>query len=141
MGTRMDLGKKSSNIFTLSVFGEACRQGRWLIFSVLVVTIVISGSYVLTAEDIYRAEVVAAPTEEAQGSGLGQLAGQLGGLASLAGVNVGEGQLDKSVQAIEILWSRRFLSEFIDKHDIAIPLMAATGWNPITKELQLDDSI
>lgn len=57
------------------------------------------------------------------------MAGQLGGLASLAGVNLGGGSANKTAIAKEILQSRAFLSDFIHRHNLKVPLMAPKGWS------------
>ncbi|MFP3758133.1 hypothetical protein SB751_30115, partial [Cupriavidus sp. SIMBA_020] len=51
------------------------------------------------------------------------------GLASLAGVNLGSGGgIDKTQMALEVLKSRKFTSEFIQKHNILPDLMAVKSW-------------
>ena len=51
----------------------------------------------------------------------------LGGMASLVGLDVGEGS-SKTVIALEVLKSRKFFIDFANKRD-AIPLMLASNWN------------
>ncbi len=130
-----------TNALDISTFIRACWQGKWWIVAVTFAFAVLAVIYSLSLPNIYRAEIVAAPSEEAQGGGLGQVAGQLGGLASLAGMNFGKGQVDKATQALEILRSRQFLSDFINRHELAVPLMAAKGWDESTNELMIDEDI
>ncbi|GAB56996.1 hypothetical protein GPUN_2882 [Glaciecola punicea ACAM 611] len=135
----MPEAKSEAQRFDVTPFFQACWQGKlWIVVSV-VCAVAIGAFYAMSLPDIYRAEIVAAPTEEAQGGG--QLSGQLGGLATLAGVNVGQGQVDKAAQALEILQSRQFLYDFIKRHDAAVSLMAAKGWDPETNELIIDQDI
>lgn len=94
--------------------------------------------YVLSLPDRYKSEVLLAPVT-AQG-GL-QLPGQLGGLASLAGVNLGVAQSDKTALALEILKSRDFIGRFVSKYDLFIPIMAAEGWDRVSDTLILDPDI
>lgn len=131
----------NANLFDISVFVRASWRGKWWIVAITLVFVLFSVVYALSLPNIYRAEIVAAPSEEAQGGGLGQVAGQLGGLASLAGMNFGKGQVDKATQALEILRSRQFLSDFINRHELAVPLMAAKGWDAEKNELIIDDDI
>ena len=91
--------------------------------------------------NIYRSEALLAPAEESQGGGLSALAGQFGGLASIAGINLSDGATDPTVVAIETLKSRRFVKTFIDKHKLLVPLMASTGWNESDNTLNIDDDI
>ena len=73
----------------------------------------------------YRAEVTFSP---ANGSGsLGDLGGQLGGLAAIAGINIG-GAGKKSEEALEYLRSRGFTRQFIEKHNL-LPVLYAKKWD------------
>lgn len=105
-------------------------QGKWWILAITFVFAVGSVFYSLSLPNIYKSEVTLAPTEEASGGGLSQMAGQLGGLATLAGVNLGPQGTDKTTMAIEVLQSRAFLTEFVKTYDILPELMAAEGWTP-----------
>ena len=66
--------------------------------------------------------------------------GQFGGLASLAGVNLGSSTNNKTQLAIEILKSRQFIGNFIQKHDILPDLMAAESWNAQSNEIKYKPS-
>ena len=63
------------------------------------------------------------------------LGGQLGGLAALAGVNVGEGN---AVEALAVLQSREFARAFIEQYDL-LPLFFADDWDADEKRWQVDD--
>ena len=45
----------------------------------------------------------------------------------MAGINLGGGSANKTALGLEILKSRKFISEFIERRDILAPLMAAGG--------------
>lgn len=105
-------------------------QGKWWIIAITFVFAVGSVFYALSLPNIYKSEATLAPTEEASGGGLSQMAGQLGGLASLAGVNLGKQGTDKTTIAIEVLQSRAFLTEFVKTYDILPELMAVEEWSP-----------
>ena len=104
-------------------------QGKWIIIAITTLFAVASVVYAINQPNIYKSEALLAPAEEQQGGGLGALAGQFGGLASLAGVNLGGGSSNKAQLAIEVLKSRQFTSDFIQKHNILPDLMAAKTWN------------
>jgi uncharacterized protein involved in exopolysaccharide biosynthesis len=74
----------------------------------------------------YRAEVVIAPAESP--TGLGQLGGQLGDLASLAGINIGNAGSRKADEALEYLRSRIFTAGFINRHGL-MPVLYAKKWD------------
>lgn len=73
----------------------------------------------------YRSEVVIAPANSS--SGLGDIGGQIGGLASLAGINIGGGG-KKSDEALEFLRSRAFTAGFIQRHGL-MPVLFAKKWD------------
>ena len=60
-------------------------RGKWIIIVVTAIFAVVSASYVLSLPNIYRSEALLAPTDADQNGGFTGVAGQLGGLASLAG--------------------------------------------------------
>lgn len=103
-------------------------------FAAMVIAVIIA----LMLPNIYRAEVLLAPNDQEGAGGLSALAAQYGGLASLAGITLGGGQADKTALGLEVLKSRKFISEFILSHDILVPLIAAKGWDADTGELVID---
>lgn len=106
---------------------SALWQGKWIIIVTTFLFSVASVFYALSLPDIYKSEVTLAPVSE--DSGL-KIPGQLGGLAALAGVNLGGmGGGDKTGLALEILKSRDFIGRFIEQNDLYLPIMAAEGWS------------
>ncbi len=81
--------------------------------------------FALSKPDIYKASAILAPASSEGGGGINAMAGQLGGLASFAGINLGGVGVDKTALALEILKSRSFIEAFISKHELLVPLMAA----------------
>ncbi len=119
------------------LFG-AIWAAKWLILVITSVFAVASVFYALQLPDIYESEVTLAPAED----GSLKVPGQLGGLAALAGVNLGGmGGGDKTSLALEILKSRDFIGQFIEKNDLYIPIMAARGWDRSSNQLILDPEI
>ena len=106
--------------------------GKWLICGITFVAAVIAVVVALMLPNIYRAEALLAPNDQEGAGGLSALAAQYGGLASLAGINLSSGSADKTALGLEVLKSRKFISEFIEHHDILVPLMAAKGWDAET---------
>ena len=117
-------------------------QGKWIIIAITTLFTVASVFYAINQPNIYKSEVLLAPAEQDQQGAFGSLTGQLGGLASLAGVNLGSnGGGDKTQMALEVLKSRQFTSEFIQKHNILPDLMAAKSWNRKTNTVIYDDEL
>lgn len=111
-------------------------QGKWIIIAITTLFAVASVFYAINQPNIYKSEALLAPAEQDQQGGLGALAGQFGGLASLAGVNLGSGGgVDKTQMALEVLKSRKFTSEFIQKHDVLPDLMAVKSWDRETNTI------
>ena len=116
-------------------------SGKWLIGGITFAATVIAVIVALMLPNVYRAEALLAPNQDEGAGGLSALAAQYGGLASLAGINLGRGSSDKTALGLEILKSRKFISNFIEHHDILVPLMAAKGWDLETGELKIDSNI
>lgn len=107
-------------------------RGKWIIVVSIIAFTVGGLFYVLSKPNIYQASVLLAPTQEESGSvGLG---GQLGGLASLAGINFNGGGSNKTVMAKQVLQSRAFLTDFLHRHNLSVPLMATKGWDMESQE-------
>lgn len=126
----------------LAELWRAIWAGKKIIATVTFVFAIASVIYAINQPNIYKATVLLAPAGEQGGAGgLAKMAGQFGGLASLAGINLGGGGTDKTGLALEVLKSRKFIENFIDKHELLVPLMAAKNWNRTTDELVIDDDL
>jgi uncharacterized protein involved in exopolysaccharide biosynthesis len=81
---------------------------------------------------VYRASVVMVPVNDGGADGaLGSAVGQLGGLASLVGLNVGSGG-SRTPEALAVLRSRRFLESFFAEEQL-LPILFSKHWNASTK--------
>lgn len=113
-------------------------RGKWLI---LVTTIVFGAAgilYALQKPNVYQASALLAPTQSEGGS---QIGGRLSGLASLAGVNLGGGDANKTTIAKEVLQSRAFLTDFIHRYELEASLIAAEGWSQSAEEWSYDREV
>jgi len=84
--------------------------------------------YSISLSNLYRSEVLLVSTSSQSSSG-GLGAGQLSGLASLAGVQLGGSGADSLSITLETLKSKFFLSNFIDKFELKPAILGTTGWN------------
>jgi uncharacterized protein involved in exopolysaccharide biosynthesis len=114
--------------------------GKKLIVAITAVFAVVSVVYALSLANEYKASAVVSPAASG-GSSLGSMAGQLGGLASLAGLDIGSGESRETLEAMEIMQSWGFMEEFIQTHDLQVPVYAAVGWNEDSNSLKLDDDL
>jgi uncharacterized protein involved in exopolysaccharide biosynthesis len=126
----------------LAELWRAIWAGKFTIIIISMLFAVASIFFALSKPNIYKASAILAPAASKGGAGgLGALAGQFGGLASMAGINLGGGGGDKTALALEIIKSRSFIESFIAKHDLLVPLMAAKNWDLATDTLILDEEL
>lgn len=127
-----------NEVIRISELVEIIWSGKWLIVTVTIAAIVVATIVSLMLPNIYRAEALLAPNQGQGNGALSNLTAQYGGLASLAGINIGNSDSGKTALGLEILKSRKFISDFITRHDILVPLMAADGWDPETGKIRID---
>ncbi|RZQ38841.1 LPS O-antigen length regulator [Vibrio vulnificus] len=120
---------------------NALWKGKWIIIVTTFVFAVGSVLYALSLPNIYKSDALLAPAESSNGGGLSKMAGQLGGLAALAGVNLGGGETSQTDLAVQVMKSRQFVEAFINKHDLLVPLMAAKDWDLANNKLLLDEEL
>lgn len=98
---------------------------RYFVGAISILFALIAVALALTATEIFRAEIVATEVHDNDLTGNGGgLAGSIGGLASLAGLNIGGGE-DASAQGV--LASRHLIEEFIKKQNIQTLLTPKPG--------------
>jgi len=114
--------------------------GKIKIIAVTAVFAIASVAYALSVPNQYKATALLAPAQSS-GGGLSGALGQLGGLASLAGVSIGGGESSEAQIAQEIMKSWSYIEGFIDDNDLAVELAAVQGWSKGTNELQINDSV
>ncbi|HCH1008662.1 TPA: Wzz/FepE/Etk N-terminal domain-containing protein [Vibrio parahaemolyticus] len=120
---------------------SALWKGKWIIIATTFIFAVSSVLYALSLPNIYKADALLAPAESSNGGGLSKMAGQLGGLAALAGVNLGGGETSQTDLAVQVMKSRQFVEAFINKHDLLVPLMAAKDWDLANNKIILDEAL
>lgn len=96
--------------------------------------------YSLSMPNQYKATALLAPAQSDDGGLSGNL-GELGGLASLAGVNIGGSESSESQIAQEIMQSWNFIESFIADNEIAVEVYAADGWSRESNQLKIDDDV
>ena len=114
--------------------------GKKLIAAVTSLFAIVAVIYALSLANEYKSYAVVAPAESG-GSALGNMAGQLGGLASLAGINIGSGENNETLEAMEIMQSWGFIEEFIESNNLQVPVYAGEGWDKASNSLKLDDEL
>ncbi len=104
---------------------------KWLIVVITLLSTTAAVIHALLADEVFESEVVFMPANE-EGGGLSGMAGQFGGLAALAGVNLGGGG-GKTEEALATLSSRAFTVEFINELEL-MPILYAGLWNAAAKQ-------
>ncbi len=112
-------------------------SGKVKIMVITAVFAVGSVIYALSIPNQYKATALLAPAQSNNGD-LSSALGQLGGLASLAGVSIGGGDSSESQIAQEIMKSWSFVETFISDNDLAVEVYAANGWSKGSNELQIN---
>jgi uncharacterized protein involved in exopolysaccharide biosynthesis len=110
------------------------------IIGITAVFAVVSVIYALSIPNQYKASALLAPAQQ-QSGGLSGALGQLGGLASLAGVSIGGGDSSESQVAQEIMKSWSFIEGFIAVNDLAVEVYAAEGWSRESNQLKFDNDV
>ena len=114
--------------------------GKIKIIVITAVFAVASVIYALSVPNQYKATALLAPAQS-DGGGLSGALGQLGGLASLAGVSLGGGESGEAQIAQEVMKSWSYIEGFIADNNIAVEVYAAEGWSKGSNELQIDDDL
>ena len=114
--------------------------GKIKIVAITAVFAVASVIYALSVPNQYKATALLAPAQSS-GGGLSGALGQLGGLASLAGVSIGGGEGSEAQIAQEIMKSWNFIEAFIAENDLAVELFAAEGWRKGSNELKINNDV
>lgn len=115
-------------------------RNKWIISGVSVLLAVGVVMYSLTLPNIYRSSALLSPQKAQDSGSLESLAGQFGGLASMAGINLG-GAKDDTALHIKIIKSKDFIYRFIEKHNLKVQLMAAKTWDRDNNKLIIDESV
>ena len=119
---------------------RAIWAGKFTIIIISMIFAVASVFFALSKPDIYKASAILAPASSEDSAG--GFSGQLGGLASMAGISLGGGGgVNKTALALEIIKSRSFVETFIIKHDLVVPLMASIKWDRASDTLILNEEL
>ena len=113
-------------------------SSRVLVASIIALSALLSISYSLLLPNIYQSSALLSPVEETNGG----LLSQYSGFASIAGVSLpGVGEVSKAELALEVLKSRAFIKEFINRHSILPEIFAVDYWDPSQRALIIDSEI
>ena len=101
---------------------EVLWLGKVKILAITLIFAISSVFYALSIPNQYKATALLAPAQY-ESAGISSSLGQLGGLASLAGVNFGNTGSSETEMAKAIMISWNFIEDFINKNDLALSFM------------------
>tara|TARA_B100000401_G_scaffold67423_1_gene40541 strand:+ start:239 stop:1168 length:930 start_codon:yes stop_codon:yes gene_type:complete len=111
-----------------------------LIIFLTTIAAIISVLYSLSLPNIYRSQALLAPADS-QSQGMSSGLGGLSSIAGIAGISIpGTGDAKKT-EAIAILNSHQFLEEFINSHNLVVPIMASKGWDKESNKLIYNEKL
>ncbi len=93
--------------------------------------------YALSIPNQYKATTLLAPTHSDE-TGLSSALGQVRGLASLGGFNLGAQKASDSQIAQEIMKSWSFIETFISDNDLAVEIYAVDRWSEDSNALEIN---
>jgi len=115
--------------------------GKWWIILITGIFAIGSVFYALSIPDEYKAVALVAPASETGNGDLSKMAGQFGGLASIAGVSLGGADTDDTAIAMEVMQTWGFVDAFIKKHNLEVPIFASRGWDRVSNQLVVDSEL
>ena len=123
--------EKDKEINILELFLDIWSQKK-LVAICTVICLTISTTIAIMSDDIYESSALLLPSDFGQTSKISSLAGQLGGIASLAGIDMGSS--DSNLQAtLATLKSRKFIIELIHQFTIK-PYIFPDSWDADRQE-------
>ncbi|EKK9988288.1 LPS O-antigen length regulator [Vibrio vulnificus] len=120
---------------------SAIWQGKYYIAAFTLFVTILSIIISLQLANIYKAQVLVIPSAGDSGGGLNSMAAQLGGLASLTGINLNSESISAKNLSLATLKSRQFLIDFVHKYNLSVPLIATKSWNQEQNKLVIDPDI
>lgn len=126
------LSMRGDDGISLKQLWEILWDGKWVVTGSTMAAAILSIAFALTRTEIYRAEALLAPAETKAAPSIGN---QLGGLAALAGVSVGGGDV---AEGVATLTSRGFANDFIGEYQL-LQVFFAEEWDAEAGKWKSDD--
>ena len=137
-----EMSRSTSDLIDLGEVWRIIWWGKWKIISMTLIITACTIYYSLSIADEYESTAILIPSSSSGTSAISKLAGQFGGLASLAGVDLSRGKSgDKTTIAIELIKTWGFLESFIEANGLEIEVFAVKGWDRQKNVLIVDDNL
>lgn len=106
------------------------------IVGITLLALIVGVAIAFLTKPTYRADVLLAPVSDDDSGIMRGIASPYAGIASLAGINLGSTG-SSAEQAIAIIESRKFISEFVDEKQL-IPVLFTDKWDKNSKKWNVD---
>ncbi|GAA0296611.1 Wzz/FepE/Etk N-terminal domain-containing protein [Psychrosphaera haliotis] len=114
-------------------------NGKFKIIAIALLIAIFGLLYALSLPNIYTSTLKLVPAQQESEGGLSSLAAKYGGLASMAGINLGGGDSGNNIEhAVELMNSWPYVETFVEKYNLKTTFMAANGWDASTNQLKFD---
>ncbi|HVC02285.1 MAG TPA: hypothetical protein VND80_08785 [Steroidobacteraceae bacterium] len=125
VNSNQTIALRSADGIDIIAFGRVVWRYRYFVVLVSLCFVLASVYLALTAKKMYRATVTVTEVHDEALSGAGSLIGRLGGLASMAGLNIGGA--GPSAYAQGVLTSRNLIEKFVDAERLVPTLTKGMG--------------
>lgn len=113
--------------YSIAEIANLLLNQKVLVTAIIAATTLAALYIALVSKPVFRAEVVAMDVRERGGMNAGAIGGQLGGLAALAGVNIGAAGVPREASAV--LKSRTLASRFVEREALLPQLFEGQSEN------------
>lgn len=136
METNHNINNSDNDDLDLKEFFQVLWSGKWIVVVVTTLFIIAAVIYSLSLPNIYHSRAILSPVGESGAAGMNQVVRNMGGLASLAGVNLPSGESgSKTLKAIEKLNTLSFFENNILPNIFLPDLMAFESWSSETDNI------
>ena len=132
----MNINEKKE--ISLRYFFEILLTRKKLIIASSLIFALLSIAIALIIPNKYQSTILVVPNATDSDMSLSE---RYGGFASLAGISLDDQSSNSIEIAKEVIQSRKFISNFIEKNDLLVPLMAAKGWDETSNILIINEKI
>ncbi|WKZ12696.1 MAG: Wzz/FepE/Etk N-terminal domain-containing protein [Gammaproteobacteria bacterium] len=110
---------------------------RYWLLGIVIAALLLTALIVLLTSPVYRATAIVIPAESKQQTeGLGGLIGQLGGVASVVGIDLPA--VGNHFESLALIESRGFIADFIERHKL-MPILYPDRWDTEAQRWHSDE--
>jgi uncharacterized protein involved in exopolysaccharide biosynthesis len=138
----MEEKQSKSEEINISEIVSIIFSNKKLIITITGLSILISLLIAFSLNETYKSSALLKASESIQSNGMGSLANQYNGLASIAGINLPSGDAEtKKNLVLATITSRDFFKHLVDKYNYYPQIIAAKALNELDNKIIYDTSI